>query len=69
MHDHKNSPCFECGRVLDLPKHAKRKFYENIEASYCCYVVCDTYILFFLFVFLLKKSLVFVFKEIRITQS
>jgi len=75
MQGHKNSPCFACGRVLDLQKHAKRKFYENMaktklfEASICRYLVADTYILFFLFVFPLKKSLGFVFKEILIFQS
>jgi len=30
MQGHRNSPCFACGRVLDLQKHAKRKFYENM---------------------------------------
>ena len=30
MQDHKNSPCFARGRVLDLQKHAKRKFRENM---------------------------------------
>ena len=28
MQGHRNSPCFACGRVLDLQKHAKREFYE-----------------------------------------
>ena len=44
-----------------LRKYGKKK---HFKASYC-----HTHILFFLFVFLLEKSLGFVFKEILITQS
>jgi len=48
-----------------------RKYCYNklFEASYSRYFVGDTYILFFLFVFLLEKSVGFVFKEILITQT
>ena len=33
MQGHENSPCFACGRVLDLQKHAKSKFYENMAKT------------------------------------
>jgi len=33
MQGHKNSPCSACGRVLDLQKHAKRKFRENMAKT------------------------------------
>jgi len=39
------------------------------KASYCHYLIGDPHILFFLFVFLLEKSLGFGFKEILINQT
>jgi len=75
MQGHKNSPCLACGRVLDLQKHAKRKFYENMAKTSLLKLVIvviwsvTPLFLFFLFVFLLKKSSGFVFKEILITQT
>jgi len=42
---------------------------KHFKASYCLYLVSDTHILFFLFVFLLEKSLGFVYKEILISQT
>ena len=59
---------------FSISKHAKRNFYENMDkTSFLKLVIVviwsvDAYI-FFLSVFLLKKSLGFVFKEILITQT
>jgi len=33
MQGHENLPCFTCGRVLDLQKHAKSKFYKNMAKT------------------------------------
>jgi len=73
MQGHKNSSCLACGRVLDLQKHAKSKYYENMAKTsflklFIVIIWSVTPIFyFFLYVFLLKTSLGFVFKEILIT--
>jgi len=63
MQGHKNSLYLACGRVLDLQKHAKRKFYENMAKTsflkLVTVVIWSVTPFFYIFyVLLLKKSLV-----------
>ena len=53
------------GITQTLQKYGYNKLFKASN----CYLVGDTNVLFFLFVFHLEKSLGFVFKKILITQT